>query len=603
MVPIILCTSLFTSFFKITTDPVELWANPHSRTRIEKNFFDKTFEPFFRTEQIIITSTSPPFSRNDSDGKLQTFGPILRKEFLLAIHKLQSDIEALNNGSLINICLNPLETSCTIFSLMEYWQNNVTLLNTKQDNDTYLDHFLFCAKNPTSLKDSTSLQQSCMGRYGGPVDPKLVLGGIPKASGKYNESDDDDLLQLANSTVLTFVVRNSVNEEDNELAKVWESAFISYMRNWSATYEATWNLSVAFNSERSIQDELSRESRAEITTILLSYIIMFIYIALSLGFGAYFVDLVNRCGWRRYIWWQTINRSHRPSTCSIEEEAVPCANTTVVATPTCWRQCLPRLVLSLVGVLLVLLSVMASVGLFSFAGVPATLIVMEVVPFLVLAVGVDNIFIIVQTYDRTVSHSSLSVPNRIGHVMADIGPSLLISVISESVCFFIGGLVAKMPAVETFAYYSAVALIMDFLLQITVFIAIFSICEQWSCKESSEEDDNTHLIINNDVEEPSTSTPPPQSPIRRVPHNSGRSSSRRPSGIRGQTREEQGFIQIIFTNVYAPFILGCRWIRMGVLMLFYTWLCLSIALVHRVDVGLDQKLSMPSDSYVLKYFK
>lgn len=41
-------------FMQITTDPVELWAAPHSRSRIEKQHFDKTFGPFFRNEQIFI---------------------------------------------------------------------------------------------------------------------------------------------------------------------------------------------------------------------------------------------------------------------------------------------------------------------------------------------------------------------------------------------------------------------------------------------------------------------------------------------------------------------------------------------------------------------
>ena len=45
-----------------------------------------------------------------------------------------------------------------------------------------------------------------------------------------------------------------------------------------------------------------------------------------------------------------------------------------------------------------LLSVAASLGTYSYFGVPATLIIIEVVPFLVLAVGVDNIFILVQAY-------------------------------------------------------------------------------------------------------------------------------------------------------------------------------------------------------------
>ena len=38
----------------ITTDPVELWADPNSRSRIEKDFFDSNFRPFYRTEMVII---------------------------------------------------------------------------------------------------------------------------------------------------------------------------------------------------------------------------------------------------------------------------------------------------------------------------------------------------------------------------------------------------------------------------------------------------------------------------------------------------------------------------------------------------------------------
>lgn len=41
-------------FMKITTDPVELWAAPHSRSRAEKDYFDNKFGPFYRTAQVFI---------------------------------------------------------------------------------------------------------------------------------------------------------------------------------------------------------------------------------------------------------------------------------------------------------------------------------------------------------------------------------------------------------------------------------------------------------------------------------------------------------------------------------------------------------------------
>lgn len=54
--------------------------------------------------------------------------------------------------------------------------------------------------------------------------------------------------------------------------------------------------------------------------------------------------------------------------------------------------------LGVAGVMIVALSVTSSIGLYAFYGIPATTIVLEVQPFLVLAVGVDNIFIFVQAY-------------------------------------------------------------------------------------------------------------------------------------------------------------------------------------------------------------
>ena len=38
----------------IITDPTELWAAPSSRSRLEKDYYDQQFGPFYRTEMLII---------------------------------------------------------------------------------------------------------------------------------------------------------------------------------------------------------------------------------------------------------------------------------------------------------------------------------------------------------------------------------------------------------------------------------------------------------------------------------------------------------------------------------------------------------------------
>ena len=46
-------------FFTVTTDPVELWSSPNSEAHRQKDVYDSKFNPFFRTEQLIIRSSNP----------------------------------------------------------------------------------------------------------------------------------------------------------------------------------------------------------------------------------------------------------------------------------------------------------------------------------------------------------------------------------------------------------------------------------------------------------------------------------------------------------------------------------------------------------------
>ena len=74
-------------FFHVTTDTVELWSSPTSRARQEKAYFDEHFNPFYRTEMIIVTAPSSKVSyyqpSGDASGKANwTFGPVFDKNVL-----------------------------------------------------------------------------------------------------------------------------------------------------------------------------------------------------------------------------------------------------------------------------------------------------------------------------------------------------------------------------------------------------------------------------------------------------------------------------------------------------------------------------------------
>lgn len=44
-------------------------------------------------------------------------------------------------------------------------------------------------------------------------------------------------------------------------------------------------------------------------------------------------------------------------------------------------------------------------------------------------------------------------------------------------------------------------------------------------------------------------------------------------------------------------------IRCAVMVVFFGWLCSSLAVAPHIEIGLDQELSVPEDSFVLKYFQ
>ena len=81
----------------------------------------------------------------------------------------------------------------------------------------------------------------------------------------------------------------------------------------------------------------------------------------------------------------------------------------------------------------------SALGICSYAGIKATLIIVEVVPFLVLAVGVDNIFILVQEMQRDMKPEVTEpVQEQVGRVLGRIGPSMFLSSFAESVAFGFG---------------------------------------------------------------------------------------------------------------------------------------------------------------------
>ena len=213
------------------------------------------------------------------------------------------------------------------------------------------------------------------------------------------------------------------------------------------------------------------------------------------------------------------------------------------------------------GVVIVLISVGVSLGFWSALGFSATLIIVEVVPFLTLAVGVDNIFILVHSFEETY-HSNLDVTARLSMVMGEVGPSVLLCSFSETVAFAIGSM-SSMPAVKTFALFAAGAVFVDFLLQITVFASLLAL----DARRSENRRCDCMPCVEFDIEE--------------QPHS--------PSRIAVITKK---MADVITRPIPAIFIL------------FFSVLMLAFGLVGmlNISIGLNQQLAFPTNSYINDYF-
>ena len=251
---------------------------------------------------------------------------------IYALKAICKDCEVIENEKIEigSVCYQPLQPenkNCATQSIFQYWKNDASAIRKSFENNNHLNHLETCMTNP--------FNSECLADFGGPIQPYMIAGSY----------EEENFLE-AKSLVITFVLNNYIkakNQEAIKKAMAWELEVLNLLKNYSSPL-----INVIYTTERSIEDELDRESRADMKIIGMSYIVMFFYLTLTLG-------KYSSMNFRVIL---------------IEM----------------------KLFLAVSGVILVILSVLSSGGFFTYVGVPATLISLEVIPFLLLAVGVDNIY-------------------------------------------------------------------------------------------------------------------------------------------------------------------------------------------------------------------
>ena len=184
--------------------------------------------------------------------------------------------------------------------------------------------------------------------------PFVGLGGYPQTNNHKQYGN-------ASALIITYIINNYKDDSLNQKAMAWEKSVIEFMKSFSNP-----NMTVSFSTERSIQDELNRESQSDIKTILISYMAMFLYITLTLG-------NYRVCNEQESPKNNNSNSNTNQKSNSKKNESAffrvfkylfASLETILVDM---------KFTLGFAGVLIVMLSVTASIGLFSYFKIKATL--------------------------------------------------------------------------------------------------------------------------------------------------------------------------------------------------------------------------------------
>lgn len=132
-----------------------------------------------------------------------------------------------------------------------------------------------------------------------------------------------------------------------------------------------------------------------------------------------------------------------------------------------------RLGLGLVTIFGVVLALIATMGIASSAELfwgP----VHSLLPLLMFGIGMDNAFVISNTFDRVSKDNQHPLRERIALALSRAGTAVTVTSVTNSCAFLIGSM-TEVPALRTFGMWAGVAVAMVYLVQTTFFVACLTL--------------------------------------------------------------------------------------------------------------------------------
>ncbi|XGW35131.1 hypothetical protein V3C99_018841, partial [Haemonchus contortus] len=220
------------------------------------------------------------------------------------------------------------------------------------------------------------------------------------------------------------------------------------------------------------------------------------------------------------------------------------------------------------GVWSVILALICTFGIFFFLGIafnPVT----STMPFLVLAVGIDDDFLMLAAWrelDRRIPHHQ-----KVALVMADAGASITVTSFTNFFCFALGYYMCSTPAVAEFCLITAWAVLIDYVMQITFFAAVI-------CYSGRKEDTGglASCCYNNEPQAENGTAAPDTNKVSEVEVDVQHHSK----------AANLPYMHKFFGEVFAPFVLR-RDVRLISWIVFVIYTCVALygCCILKVDIS------------------
>lgn len=332
-------------------------------------------------------------------------------------------------------------------------------------------------------------------------------------------------LQSATMLILRVNLRTD-SDSDQTAVKNWQSAFEDKMQDYNST-----RFDIAYSHSESLKEELDNNVSGDITYFSITFTLMITYACVA--------TMTARCD--------------------------------------CVGQ---RYNLGFGGVVAAGLAIVSGFGTVSLCGIDFVSIV-GVVPFLILGIGVDGMFLLMSGVTET--NYDDSIETRIGETMRTSGVSITITSLTDLLAFAAGAS-SVFLGVRNFCIYSGAAVVFCFINQASIFMACIAINER-------RYEQNRHYVTCLPVK------------TKQQCEDEGRSecyikccSGRKPKN----QRESESFLDRLPRWLVPKIVL--KWpFKIIILLMFAAYLAVSVYGITKLGQGLELKNLVSKDSYYYQF--